>query len=207
ITAKEDPTVGTNNHEIHELNPVLQACFLHVASDFHKFAKYMEAEFQDVGYLEKLQKSYNPTMRNEHNSLKSLSYTSHSSWSLTEMAAAGFYHMLVKCSVQWFCCGLVLFTMKGRCTLYEQHKKFCPTCEFVLDKEVGNISKYNIRVQKLKKNPAEMPAGTTQRTQGCSPLMDGCFMPEEQSPIHLRELRYSSQVIGSDAWRDFRFDL
>ncbi|KAM9589289.1 LOW QUALITY PROTEIN: baculoviral IAP repeat-containing protein 1 [Morphnus guianensis] len=153
ITAKEDPTVGTNNHEIHELNPALQACFLHVAFGFHKFAKDMEAEFQEV--RGQLQKSYNPTMRSEHNRLKSLSYTSHSSWSLTEMAAAGFYHMLVKCSVQWFCCGLVLFTMKARCTPYEQHKKFCPACEFVLDKEVGNISKYNIHVQKLKKNPAE----------------------------------------------------
>uniref|UniRef100_A0A8C0ET93 Uncharacterized protein n=1 Tax=Bubo bubo TaxID=30461 RepID=A0A8C0ET93_BUBBB len=68
-----------------------------------------------------------------------LSYTSHSSWSLTEMAAAGFYHTLVKSSVQWFCSGL--------------HQKFCPACGFVL--EVGNISKYDICVQKLERNPAE----------------------------------------------------
>lgn len=41
-----------------------------------------------------------------------------------------------------------------RCTPCEQHKKFCPPCEFVLGKSVGNISKYDMRVQKLK-NPAE----------------------------------------------------
>lgn len=133
---------------------ILLHCFSHAAFDFHKLAKAMEAEFQEV--REQLQNSYNPTMRNEHNRLKSfLSYTCHSSWSLTEMAAAGFYHTLVKSSVQCFCCGLVLFTMKVRCTPYEQHKKFCPTCEFVLGKEVGGISKYDICVQKLEKNPAE----------------------------------------------------
>ncbi|NXO60442.1 BIRC1 protein, partial [Aramus guarauna] len=144
----------TSNNEIHELNPsALQALFPHAAFDFHKFTKDMEAEFQE--FREQLQNSYNPTMRNEHNRLKSfLSYTSHSSWSLTEMAAAGFYHTLVKSSVQCFCCGLVLFTTKVRCTPYEQHKKFRPTCEFVLGKEVGNISKYDVRVQKLE-NPAE----------------------------------------------------
>ncbi|XP_075596419.1 baculoviral IAP repeat-containing protein 1 isoform X5 [Balearica regulorum gibbericeps] len=154
MSAKEDPTMETSDKEMHELNPsAMQALFPHAAFDFHKFAKDMEAEFQE--FREQLQNSYNPTMRNEHNRLKSfLSYTSRSSWSLTEMAAAGFYHTLVKSSVQCFCCGLVLFTTKVRCTPYEQHKKFRPTCEFVLGKEVGNISKYDIRVQKLE-NPAE----------------------------------------------------
>ncbi|NXI89963.1 BIRC1 protein, partial [Psophia crepitans] len=121
--------------------------------DFQKLAKDMEAEFQEV--RKQLQSSYNPAMRNEHNRLKSfLSCTFHSPWSLTEIAAAGFYHTLVKSSVQCFCCGLVLLTRKVRYTAYEQHKKFCPTCEFVLGKEVGNISKYDVRVQKLE-NPAE----------------------------------------------------
>ncbi|NWQ88911.1 BIRC1 protein, partial [Burhinus bistriatus] len=149
------PTVEANDNEIRELNPsAMQALFPHAAIDFHKFARDLEAEFQEV--RGQLQNSYNPTMRNEHNRLKSfLSYTSRSSWSLTEMAAAGFYHTLVKSSVQCFCCGLVLFTTKVRCTPYEQHKKFSPTCEFVLGKEVGNISKYDIRVQQLEKNPAE----------------------------------------------------
>ncbi|NXE84809.1 BIRC1 protein, partial [Cochlearius cochlearius] len=122
--------------------------------DFCMFVKNREAEFQEA--RKQLQKSYNPTMRNEHNRLKSfLSYTSYSSWTFTEMAAAGFYHTLVKSSVQCFCCGLVLFTTKLRHTPYKQHKKFRPTCEFILGKEVGNISKYDVRVQKLEKNPAE----------------------------------------------------
>ncbi|NWX76124.1 BIRC1 protein, partial [Alca torda] len=143
------------DNEIRELNPsAVQALLPHAAIDFHKLAKDMEAEFQEI--RGQLQNSYNPTMRNEHNRLKSfLSYKPHSSWSLTEMAAAGFYHTRVKSSVQCFCCGLVLFTTKVRCTPYEQHKKFCPTCEFVLGKEVGNISKYDIRVQKSERSPAE----------------------------------------------------
>ncbi|KAM6109348.1 LOW QUALITY PROTEIN: baculoviral IAP repeat-containing protein 1 [Phoenicopterus ruber ruber] len=155
MSAKEIPTVDASDNEIHELDAsALYAFFPHAAFDFHKFVKDMEAEFQEA--REQLQNSYNPTMRNEHNRLKSfLSYTSHSSWSLTEMAAAGFYHTLVKSSVQCFCCGLVLFGKKVRYTPYEQHKRFRPTCEFVLGKEVGNISKYDVRVQKLEKNPAE----------------------------------------------------
>ncbi|KAM6363203.1 baculoviral IAP repeat-containing protein 1 [Pluvialis apricaria] len=155
MSAKEGPTVETNDNEVHELNPsAMQALFPHATIDFHKLAEDMEAEFQEV--RGQLQNGYNPTMRNEQNRLKSfLSYTSHSSWSLTEMAAAGFYHTLVKSSVQCFCCGLVLFTTKVRHTPYQQHKKFCPTCEFVLGKEVGNISKYDIRVQQSEKNPAE----------------------------------------------------
>uniref|UniRef100_A0A8D0F1J9 Uncharacterized protein n=1 Tax=Strix occidentalis caurina TaxID=311401 RepID=A0A8D0F1J9_STROC len=135
MSVKEHPTLETNDNKTHELHPsALQACFPHVAFDFHKFAKDTEAEFQEV-----------------HKQLT----TSHSSWSLTEMAAAGFYHTLVKSSVQWFCCGLVLFTIKFRCTPYKQHQKICPTCGFVLGKEVGNISKYDICVQKLERNPAE----------------------------------------------------
>ncbi|XP_035744379.1 baculoviral IAP repeat-containing protein 1 isoform X2 [Egretta garzetta] len=155
MSAKEDPTVETNDSEIRELSPAgLQAYFPHAGFDFCMFVKNREAEFQEA--RKQLQKSYNPTMRNEHNRLKSfLSYTSYSSWSLTEMAAAGFYHTLVKSSVQCFCCGLVLFSTKVRYTPYEQHKKFRPTCEFILGKEVGNISKYDVRVQKLEKNPAE----------------------------------------------------
>nr|XP_009478059.1 PREDICTED: baculoviral IAP repeat-containing protein 1 [Pelecanus crispus] len=154
MSAKEELTVETNDNEIRELNPsALQAYFLDTPFDIHKFVEEREAEFQEV--RKQMQKSYNPAMRNEHNRLKSfLSYKSYSSWAFTEMAAAGFYHTLVKSSVQCFCCGLVLFTMKVRYTPYEQHKKFSPTCEFVLGKEVGNISKYDVRVQKLEKNAA-----------------------------------------------------
>uniref|UniRef100_A0A8C4KM99 Uncharacterized protein n=1 Tax=Dromaius novaehollandiae TaxID=8790 RepID=A0A8C4KM99_DRONO len=89
--------------------------------------KKIEAEFQQL--RDQLQGGYNPTIRIERSRLKSfLSYNSYS-WSQTEMAAAGFYHMDVESSVQCFCCGLVLFRLH-------------PMCEFVLGKEVGNISKY-----------------------------------------------------------------
>ncbi|NWQ78738.1 BIRC1 protein, partial [Columbina picui] len=149
------PTVEINDNEIHELDPsVLLARFPDSTFDFRKFAEDKEAEFQEL--RKQLPKSYNATMRNEQNRLKSfLSYKAHASWSLTEMAAAGFYHTGVQSSVQCFCCGLLLFATKVRCTPFEQHKKFSSTCEFILGKEVGNISKYDIRVQKLEENPAE----------------------------------------------------
>uniref|UniRef100_A0A8C3K6P2 NLR family apoptosis inhibitory protein n=1 Tax=Calidris pygmaea TaxID=425635 RepID=A0A8C3K6P2_9CHAR len=132
----------------------LKSLLPHTALNLHKLAKDMEAEFQEI--RRQLPKSYNPTMRNEHNRLKSfLSYKSYSSWSPAEMAAAGFYHTLVKHSVQCFCCGLVLFTTKIRYTPYEQHMKFSPTCDFVLGKEAGNISKYDVRVKRLEEDPAE----------------------------------------------------
>ncbi|XP_074022698.1 baculoviral IAP repeat-containing protein 1 [Numenius arquata] len=155
MSAKEDPAAETSDNEICELNPsAVQALLPYTAIDFHKLAKDMEAEFQEI--RRQLPKTYNPTMRNEHNRLKSfLSYKSYSSWSPAEMAAAGFYHTLVKHSMQCFCCGLVLFTTKARCTPYEQHKKFSPTCDFVLGKEAGNISKYDVRVQRLEEDPAE----------------------------------------------------
>ncbi|PKU47518.1 baculoviral iap repeat-containing protein 1 [Limosa lapponica baueri] len=155
MSAKEDPAAETSDDEIRELNPsAVQALLPHTALDFHKLVKDMEAEFQEI--RRQLPKSYNPTMRNEHNRLKSfLSYASYSSWSPAEMAAAGFYHTLIKRSVQCFCCGLVLFTTKTRYTPYEQHKKFSPTCDFVLGKEAGNISKYDVRVQRLEEDPAE----------------------------------------------------
>uniref|UniRef100_A0A8C0UWT7 Uncharacterized protein n=1 Tax=Cyanistes caeruleus TaxID=156563 RepID=A0A8C0UWT7_CYACU len=75
-----------------------------------------------------------------------------------------FSHTLVQSSVQCFCCGLDLFTKMVRCTPCKQHKKFSPPREFVLGKAVGNISKYDICVQKLK-NPAETLRGTVCRIQ------------------------------------------
>ncbi|KAM4752644.1 LOW QUALITY PROTEIN: baculoviral IAP repeat-containing protein 1e-like, partial [Cyanocitta cristata] len=120
----------------------------HVVFDFHKFVKYMDTEFQEV--REQLQRS-NPTIRNKYNTLKSF-LSNDSSWSLTEMATAAFFHTLVQSSMQCFCCGLVLFTMMVRCTPCEQHKRFCPPCEFVLGKSAGNISKYGICVQKTQQS-------------------------------------------------------
>ncbi|XP_014816035.1 PREDICTED: baculoviral IAP repeat-containing protein 1 isoform X2 [Calidris pugnax] len=155
MSAKEDPAAEASDNEICELNSsAVQALLPYTALNIHKLAKDMEAEFQEI--RRQLPKSYNPTMRNEHNRLKSfLSYKTYSSWSPSEMAAAGFYHTLVKHSVQCFCCGLVLFATKIRCTPYEQHKKFSPTCDFVLGKEAGNISKYDVRVKRLEEDPAE----------------------------------------------------
>ncbi|XP_067425036.1 baculoviral IAP repeat-containing protein 1 [Emydura macquarii macquarii] len=95
-------------------------------------------------------------MRSECQRLKTfLSYNSVSSWSPAEMAAAGFYHTGVKSSVQCFCCGLVLFRTLVKSPPYVEHKKFQPKCEFILGKDVGNISKFDIRIHDLEKNTAE----------------------------------------------------
>lgn len=53
---------------------------------------------------------------------------------------------------------LVLFTP------CEQLKKFCPPCVFVLGKSLGNISKYDVHVQKWK-NAAETITGAVCRMQ------------------------------------------
>uniref|UniRef100_A0A8D2M7C8 Uncharacterized protein n=1 Tax=Zonotrichia albicollis TaxID=44394 RepID=A0A8D2M7C8_ZONAL len=108
-----------------------------------------------------------PQWRRKMSMIKSfLSYKSHSSWSLTEMATVAFfiYPCSVKCAV--FLLWVSFITMMVRCTPCEQHKKFCPPCEFVLGKSLGNISKYDGHVQKLK-NPAETITGTVCRMQSC----------------------------------------
>uniref|UniRef100_A0A7M4FR55 NACHT domain-containing protein n=1 Tax=Crocodylus porosus TaxID=8502 RepID=A0A7M4FR55_CROPO len=98
--------------------------------------KKMEREYQEI--REQLQRGYNPSMRNECKRLKTFfPYDSGSSWAPTEMAAAGFYYTGVKLSPD------------------SGHKKFRPQCDFVQGKEVGNILRYDIRVQSVEESPAE----------------------------------------------------
>ncbi|KAM4707160.1 baculoviral IAP repeat-containing protein 1-like [Discoglossus pictus] len=91
-------------------------------------------------------------MRSESKRLKSfLSYDKLSSWSPMEMASAGFYFTGTERSVQCFCCGLVFCATSVRTSPYENHCKNNPTCGFIQGKDIGNIPKYDVRVQSITK--------------------------------------------------------
>lgn len=152
----EDP----KNNKIFELDTShLEAQYPGMNFDFHKLAEEMEDEYRPI--REQLQREFkfNSTMRNEAQRLKTfLSQPSNcrSAWAPTEMAAAGFYHTGIKTAIQCFCCGLVMFSRGITKSPYTMHKKHQPDCEFILGKEVGNIPKYEVRVQTLTKSSTEI---------------------------------------------------
>uniref|UniRef100_A0A2K6LHY1 NLR family apoptosis inhibitory protein n=1 Tax=Rhinopithecus bieti TaxID=61621 RepID=A0A2K6LHY1_RHIBE len=116
--------------------------------DAVQLAKEMEEDQQKV--QAKMRKGYNSQMRSEAKRLKTfVTYEPYSSWTPQEMAAAGFYFTGVKAGVQCFCCSLILFGTSLRRLPIEDHKKFHPDCGFLLNKDVGNIAKYDIRVKNL----------------------------------------------------------
>ncbi|XP_005694651.2 PREDICTED: baculoviral IAP repeat-containing protein 1 [Capra hircus] len=107
-----------------------------------------EIEEEEHRDREKMQKGFNPQMRSEAKRLKTfVTYTTFSSWMPQEMAEAGFYFTGTKSGIQCFCCSLILFGTSLQSSPMGHHKKFHPDCEFLLGKDVGNIPKYDIRVQ------------------------------------------------------------
>uniref|UniRef100_A0A2K5Z8F5 NLR family apoptosis inhibitory protein n=1 Tax=Mandrillus leucophaeus TaxID=9568 RepID=A0A2K5Z8F5_MANLE len=117
--------------------------------DAVQLAKEMEEDQQKVKAT--MRKGYNSQMRSEAKRLKTfVTYEPYSSWTPQEMAAAGFYFTGVKAGVQCFCCSLILFGASLRRLPIEDHKKFHPDCGFLLNKDVGNIAKYDIRVKNLR---------------------------------------------------------
>ncbi|XP_039176663.1 baculoviral IAP repeat-containing protein 1 [Crotalus tigris] len=119
-----------------------------------KFMEEMELGHQQV--RKQLQRGFNPTMRSEAKRLKTFPSISQSAWAPTEMAAAGFYYNNVKSAIQCFCCGLVLLTRSLKESPFDAHKNLWSSCEFILGKEVGNISKYDIRVRNPENNSLEV---------------------------------------------------
>lgn len=108
-----------------------------------------EIEEKEHRDREKMQKGFNSQMRSEAKRLKTfVTYDTFSSWTPQEMAEAGFYFTGTKSGIQCFCCSLILFGTSLHNTPMGHHKKFHPDCEFLLGKDVGNIAKYDIRVQK-----------------------------------------------------------
>ncbi|PNJ60875.1 NAIP isoform 6 [Pongo abelii] len=130
----------------HDLLPELSAL---LGLDAVQFVKEIEEEEQKE--RAKMQKGYNSQMRSEAKRLKTfVTYEPYSSWIPQEMAAAGFYFTGVKSGIQCFCCSLILFGAGLTRLPIEDHKRFHPDCGFLLNKDVGNIAKYDIRVKNLK---------------------------------------------------------
>ncbi|ETE69970.1 Baculoviral IAP repeat-containing protein 1, partial [Ophiophagus hannah] len=125
--------------------------------NFSKLMEEMELEYRQI--RKQLQRGFNPTMRSEAKRLKtflSLPNDCKSSWAPSEMAAAGFYYTGVKTAIQCFCCGLVLLARSLERSPFVEHKKLWSNCKFILGKEVGNICKYDIRVQNPENNSLEV---------------------------------------------------
>ncbi|XP_054842283.1 baculoviral IAP repeat-containing protein 1 [Eublepharis macularius] len=154
--AAEDP----KDSNIFELDTsYLEAHHPNVNFDFRKLAEEMEEEYRPI--REQLRRGFrfNSAMRNEAQRLKtflSQPGNSRSAWAPSEMAAAGFYHTGVKTAIQCFCCGLVVLSRSITKTPYAIHRKYQPDCEFILGKEVGSISSYEVRVQNPAKSATEI---------------------------------------------------
>lgn len=110
-----------------------------------------------------------------------------------------FSHTLVQFSVQCFWYGLVVFTIMVGCITCKQHKKFCPP--------LWNIWVIFQGMTSVFRNWKTQQRHLQVQCAGCSPLIDGCCMPEEHTLIYLPELGFSLQVIESKTGRDCWFDL
>uniref|UniRef100_A0A8C4ST90 NACHT domain-containing protein n=1 Tax=Erpetoichthys calabaricus TaxID=27687 RepID=A0A8C4ST90_ERPCA len=96
----------------------------------------------------RLHQGYNPKMRSEISRLKSFeNLKSYSSCSPSERAKGGFYCTEDGSYMQCFCCGFVLLGTPQDKTPYICHQEFQPNCDFIKGLEVGNIPKYEVRVQ------------------------------------------------------------
>ncbi|XP_078531418.1 baculoviral IAP repeat-containing protein 1-like [Lissotriton helveticus] len=142
-----------------ELDPAdMQSRLPYLNLDFKKLVAVCEEEFQRIRLQQ--QSGYKHGMRSELKRLNTfLSFQPVSSWSPQEMAGAGFYNTGVASSVQCFCCGLVLCSTSLRISPRSDHLKRQPDCDFIQGKEVGNISKYDVRVQV----PPEVPGPSVER--------------------------------------------
>ncbi|KAM6473304.1 baculoviral IAP repeat-containing protein 1 isoform 2-T3 [Liasis olivaceus] len=143
---------------ISELDPsYFEAFYPQMNFNFSLLIEEMELDYRQI--RKQLQRGFNSTMRSEAKRLKtflSLPSNCKSTWAPSEMAAAGFYNTNVKSAIQCFCCGLVLLARHIGRSPFEEHKKQWSSCEFILGKEVGNISKYDVRVQNPEDNSLEV---------------------------------------------------
>ncbi|MBN3292702.1 BIRC1 protein, partial [Polypterus senegalus] len=127
----------------------LQTLLSSLNINMHQFAKRMEEEFEII--CAQLPQGYNYAMRSEIKRLMTFdNLESYSSYSPEEMAENGFFRTGIKSSIQCFCCGVVLCTMSIAKDPYVSHLEFQPNCDFIRGLEVGNIPKYEIKLQKNK---------------------------------------------------------
>ncbi|XP_075127045.1 baculoviral IAP repeat-containing protein 1 [Leptodactylus fuscus] len=142
-----------NINEFHSsYNPFLQTSYALI--DFNKVMSDLNEKYKTI--REQLPKGPIYSMRSETKRLRSLlSLNPESTWSPKELAAAGFFRTGLEDSCQCFCCGLVLCKQALSNTPVENHKKFNPECAFIQGNDVGNISKYDIRLQSTERGPRD----------------------------------------------------
>ncbi|XP_077318615.1 baculoviral IAP repeat-containing protein 1a-like isoform X2 [Lithobates pipiens] len=135
--------INISEHESTHSIPLLLS-MAHI--DINKSVQFSEEKHRKI--REQLPRGSNYSMRSELKRLKSvLAQDPLSSWSPKEIARAGFFRTGLENSCQCFCCGLVLCKQSLYFTPMDQHRKFNPDCDFVKGNDVGNISKYEVRVQ------------------------------------------------------------
>ncbi|KAM4808284.1 baculoviral IAP repeat-containing protein 1-like [Rhinophrynus dorsalis] len=136
--------------------------FLHY--DFHNVSVVLNRKFAAI--RQQLGNSFNFEMRSEAKRLKSfLSYNKLSSWCPSAMANAGFYFTGVDLSIQCFCCGLILCVTSLRKQPYENHVKHNPACGFIQGRDVGNIPKYEVRVQPSENDQRDVQEYTAEESR------------------------------------------
>ncbi|XP_068104303.1 baculoviral IAP repeat-containing protein 1e-like isoform X2 [Hyperolius riggenbachi] len=138
--------------------------FSGVNMDWKRYATDDHAK--SVAIREQLGTSYNFEMRSEVQRLKSFhTYDKVASCSPAELASAGFYGTGVGQSIQCFCCGIVICGRSLRKLPEQQHVTFNPTCRFMKGEDVGNISKYEVRVQSTAPEEAPSAMFTTEEAR------------------------------------------
>ncbi|XP_041954381.1 baculoviral IAP repeat-containing protein 7 isoform X2 [Alosa sapidissima] len=86
-----------------------------------------------------------PGMRSEEERFRTFqNWPSNAPVTPADLARAGFYFLGVGDQVQCFCCeGILRYWVHGDSAL-EEHKRHFPTCDFVLNRNVGNIRRYPV---------------------------------------------------------------
>ncbi|XP_044131974.1 baculoviral IAP repeat-containing protein 1 isoform X1 [Bufo gargarizans] len=145
---------------------------------------YANQSAQHTAIRERLGTAYDVNMRWEAKRLKSfLTCKRISFWAPMEMASAGMYYTGVEDSMQCFCCGIVLFCTRLTLTPREQHLQLNPSCGFIQGKDVGNIAKYEVRVQTSETGQESAEAYSTEEAR-LSSYTNWPFYAKIQ-PVHL----------------------
>ncbi|XP_070599212.1 baculoviral IAP repeat-containing protein 1 [Erythrolamprus reginae] len=175
--------------DISELDPTyIESFFPQSNFNFSKIMEEMELEYQQI--RKQHERGFNPTMRSEAKRLKtflSVPNDGKSGWAPSEMAAAGFSYINVKTAIQCFSCGLILLARSLERSPFEEHKKLWPSCDFILGKEVGNISKYDIRVQNPENNSQEVKNNHQEMESRLESFSNWPFYCKEIQPVLLAE--------------------
>ncbi|XP_063819963.1 baculoviral IAP repeat-containing protein 1-like [Pseudophryne corroboree] len=138
----EDNVDLINFKEPNPITAITNLFTLSFGTDFN-----IDEHKRHVAIRQQLGTSYNFEMRCEARRLRSFQSLKMACWCPKEMASAGLYFTGVSYSVQCFCCGIVFIYKPLRTTPRKYHANYNPACSFIKGEDMGNISKYEVRVQ------------------------------------------------------------